>query len=175
MAANSYSINKVFLLIISLILSGCTVHRFQKSEKYGGQTVARFGYIIPEYTVDLENKAPQDLALARSRFTRRHDMVEIYYIRMGQIESYGRRYLTHFPRMMWSIFANTIKLPAHIISEYRYDTNEKYREKIDALDAKAKAKEDAKTSQIKEQLKEFIRQDLEKEESTPQNSLLETK
>ena len=175
MAANSYSINKVFLLIISLILSGCTVHRFQKSEKYGGQTVARFGYIIPEYTVDLENKAPQDLALARSRFTRRHDMVEIYYIRMGQIESYGRRYLTHFPRMMWSIFANTIKLPAHIISEYRYDTNEKYREKIDALDAKVKAKEDAKTSQIKEQLKEFIRQDLEKEESTPQNSLLETK
>ncbi len=164
MAANSYSINKVFLLIISLILSGCTVHRFQKSEKYGGQTVARFGYIIPEYTVDLENKAPQDLALARSRFTRRHDMVEIYYIRMGQIESYGRRYLTHFPRMMWSIFANTIKLPAHIISEYRYDTNEKYREKIDALDAKAKAKEDAKTSQIKEQLKEFIRQDLEKEQ-----------
>jgi len=164
MAANSYSINKVFLLIISLILSGCTVHRFQKSEKYGGQTVARFGYIIPEYTVDLENKAPQDFALARSRFTRRHDMVEIYYIRMGQIESYGRRYLTHFPRMMWSIFANTIKLPAHIISEYRYDTNEKYREKIDALDAKVKAKEDAKTSQIKEQLKEFIRQDLEKEQ-----------
>ena len=126
--------------------------------------MARFGYIIPEYTVDLENKAPQDLALARSRFTRRHDMAEIYYIRMGQIESYGRRYLTHFPRMMWSIFANTIKLPAHIISEYRYDTNEKYREKIDALDAKAKAKEDAKTSQIKEQLKEFIRQDLEKEQ-----------
>ena len=92
------------------------MHRFQKSEKYDGQTVARFGYIIPEYTTDLQNKAPQDLALAKSRFSRRHDMVEIYYIRMGQIESYGRRYLTHFPRMMWSIFANTIKLPAHIIS-----------------------------------------------------------
>ncbi|MDO8748344.1 MAG: hypothetical protein Q7J72_04430 [Candidatus Omnitrophota bacterium] len=151
------------------------MHRFQKSEKYDGQTVARFGYIIPEYTTDLENKAPQDLALAKSRFSRRHDMVEIYYIRMGQIESYGRRYLTHFPRMMWSIFANTIKLPAHIISEYRYDTNEKYREKIDALDAKVKAKEDAKTNQIKEQLKEFIRQDLEKEEFALQNSLLETK
>ena len=139
------------------------MHRFQKSEKYDGQTVARFGYIIPEYTTDLQNKAPQDLALAKSRFSRRHDMVEIYYIRMGQIESYGRRYLTHFPRMMWSIFANTIKLPAHIISEYRYDTNERYRNKIDSLDAEAKAREDAKTNQIKEQLKEFIRQDLEKE------------
>ena len=90
-------------------------------------------------------------------------MVETYYIRMGQIESYGRRYLTHFPRMMWSIFANTIKLPAHIISEYRYDNNEQYRKKIDALDALQKAKEDVKTNQIKEQLKEFIRQDLEKE------------
>ena len=165
MAADSRLKNKTIALIVCLVFGGCTVHRFQKSEKYGGQTVARFGYIIPEYTVDLENKAPQDLALARSRFTRRHDMVEIYYIRMGQIESYGRRYLTHFPRMMWSILANTIKLPAHIISEYRYDTNERYRNKIDALDAEAKAREDAKTNQIKEQLKEFIRQDLEKEQS----------
>lgn len=165
MAADSLLKNKTIALIVCLVLTGCTVHRFQKSEKYGGQTVARFGYIIPEYTADLENKAPQNLALAKSRFIRRHDMVETYYIRMGQIESYGRRYLTHFPRMMWSIFANTIKLPAHIISEYRYDTNERYRNKIDALDAQAKAREDAKTSQIKEQLKEFIRQDLEKEQS----------
>ncbi len=165
MAADFRLKNKTITLIVCLVFGGCTVHRFQKSEKYGGQTVARFGYIIPEYTVDLENKAPQDLELAKSRFKRRHDMVETYYIRMGQIESYGRRYLTHFPRMMWSIFANTIKLPAHIISEYRYDNNEEYRRKIDALDAQAKAREDAKTNQIKEQLKEFIRQDLEKEQS----------
>jgi len=167
MTANSHYRNKVFLLIISVALGGCTVHRFQKSEKYGGQVVARFGYVIPEYTTDLENKAPQDLKLAKDRFIRRNDMVETYYIRMGQIESYGRRYITHFPRIMWSIFANTIKLPAHIISEYRYDNNEHYRKKIDALDAEAKAKEDTETGQIKEQLKEFIRQDLEKEKLTP--------
>ena len=168
MADNSYPRNKAIALIVCLVFSGCTVHRFQKSEKYGGQVVARFAYVIPEYTVDLENKAPSDLKLAKSRFIRRNDMVETYYIQMGQIESYGRRYLTHFPRIMWSIFANTIKLPAHIISEYRYDNNEQYRKKIDALDAQQKAKEDAKTSQIKEQLKEFIRQDLENEKQALQ-------
>lgn len=168
MADNYYPGNKVFLLIICLAFSGCAVHRFQKSEKYGGQVAARFGYVIPEYTVDLENKAPQDLTLAKSRFIRRNDTVETYYIRMGQIESYGRRYLTHFPRIIWSIFANFIKLPFHVISEYRYDTNEHYRNKIDSLDALQKAKEDAKTNQIREQLKEFIRQDLEKEKQALQ-------
>lgn len=168
MADNFCVKNKTILLIICLALGGCTVHRFQKSEKYGGQVVARFAYVIPEYTVDLENKAPQDLNLAKSRFIRRNDMVETYYIRMGQIENYSRRYITHFPRIMWSIFANFVKMPFHIVSEYRYDNNEQYRKKIDALDAEAKAKEDAKTGQIKEELKEFIRQDLEKEKQALQ-------
>ena len=58
MAANSRLKNKFITLIACLVLGGCTVHRFQKSEKYDGQTVARFGYIIPEYTTDFENKAP---------------------------------------------------------------------------------------------------------------------
>ena len=168
MADNSYSRNKAIALIVCLVFSGCTVHRFQKSEKYGGQVAARFGYVIPEYTVDLENKAPQDINLAKSRFIRRNDLVETYYIRMGQIESYGRRYITHFPRIIWSFFANFVKMPFHIVSEYRYDNNEQYRKKIDALDAQQKAKEDTNTSQIKEQLKEFIRQDLENEKQTLQ-------
>lgn len=152
-------------VVFSLLLSGCTVHRFQKSSKHGGYVVARFAYVIPEYTVDLENKAPEDFSLAKSRYIRRNDMVETLYIRMGQIENYGRRYFTHFPRIMWSIFANTIKLPAHIISEYRYDHNEKYRQKIDALDARKKAEEDRKINQLKEELKNYLIKDLEKEAS----------
>ena len=152
-------------VVFGLVLSGCAVHKFQKSAKHGGYVVARFAYVIPEYTVDLENKAPSDFNLAKSRYLRRNDMVETLYIRMGQIENYGRRYFTHFPRIMWSIFANTFKLPAHIVSEYRYDHNEKYRQKIDALDAQKKAKEERKINQLKEELKSYLTKDLEKEAS----------
>ena len=125
--------------------------------------MARFGYVIPEYTVDLENKAPANFASAKARYLRRNDAVEKYYLKMGQIEDYLTRYVTHFPKIMWSVFANTIKMPLHIVSEYRYEHNEKYRSKIDALDAQAKAEEDARISVLRSELKEFIRQDLTQE------------
>lgn len=155
---------KLFSLFLCfLFLSGCAVHRFQKSQELGGYAVARFGYVIAEYTVDLNNKAPVDFALARARYLRRNDRVEKYYIKMGQIEDYLTRYIAHFPKMMWSILANTIKMPFHIISEYRYEHNEKYRNKIDDLDAQAKAREDTRIEKLKSELKDFIRQDLDKE------------
>ena len=128
--------------------------------------MARFGYEIPEYTIDLNNKAPEDLFLAKDRFTRRKDTVESAYIKMGQIEDYITRYITHFPKIMWSLFANTIKMPFHIVSEYRYEHNEKYRQKIDDLDLQAKAKEEERVSALKNQLREFITRDLEKEKSS---------
>src|SRR3989338_4706701 len=116
---------RIPLLFLSLLLfSGCTVHRLQKSEKYSCYVAARFGYVIPEYTVDLDNKAPQDFKLAKVRLERRNDTVEKYYIEMGQIENYFQRYFGHFPKIIWSIFANTFKMPLHIVSEYRYEHNE---------------------------------------------------
>lgn len=151
------------LFICCLLVQGCTVHKFQKSEKLGGYAVARFGYVIPEYTVDLDNKAPGEFTVAKARYLRRNDMVETYYIRMGQIESYGRRYITHFPRIMGSMAINTFKMPFHIVSEYRYDHNESYRKKIDELDAKQKAREDERIALLRRELGEFIRQDMEKE------------
>lgn len=139
------------------------MHKFQKSEKLGGYAVARFGYLIPEYTVDLDKRAPENAELARQRYKRRKDRVEKLSIQMGQIEDYLSRYITHFPKMMWSIFANTLKMPFHIVSEYRYEHNEQYRRRIDELDARRKAEEDARVKLLKEELREFIRQDLEKE------------
>ncbi len=150
-------------LSCAFLLIGCAVHKFQKSEKLSGYVVARFGYVIPEYTSDIDNKAPQNLELAKQRYKRRKDMVEKLYIKMGQVEDYVTRYVTHFPKMMWSIFANTLKMPLHIISEYRYEHNEQYRKRIDELDARTEAKEDARIKQFKDQLYEFIRQDIEKE------------
>lgn len=143
------------------------MHKFEKSEKLGGYAVARFGYVIPEYTVDLDNKAPQDFKLAKARLERRNDTVEKYYIEMGQIEDYLTRYVTHFPKMIWSIFANTIKMPFHIVSEYKYEHNQAYRNKIDDLDAKQKAKEEERINKLKSELRAFIGQDLEKENQTP--------
>jgi len=162
--------NKMPLMVITymaiggVFLSGCAVHRYEKSSKLDGYAVARFGYVIPEYTVDLENKAPQDLAVAKERFKRRNDIVESYYLRMGRIESYFRRYVWHFPMIMWSIFANTLKMPFHIVSEYRYGNNPAYREKIDNLDARQKEIEDARQDKLRLELREFVRKDLEKEE-----------
>lgn len=157
---------KIIILFACLgLFSGCTVHRFQRSKKLGGYAVARFGYEIPEYTIDLDSRAPEDLALAKERYRRRKDTVESAYIEMGQIEDYITRYITHFPKVMWSLFANIIKMPFHIVSEYRYEQNEKYRQKIDALDAEAKAKEEERLNALKGQLREFIQQDLEKEKS----------
>lgn len=150
-------------LLANIFLSGCAVHRFEKDKKLGGYTVARFGYVIPEYTVDSNNKAPEDFNLAKDRYKRRKDTVEVYYLRMNQIESYFRRYVGHFPAIMWSIFANTLKMPLHIICEYRYEHNEEYRKRIDDLDREEKTKEDARINRLKNELNEFIKQDLEKE------------
>ncbi|OGX32381.1 MAG: hypothetical protein A3D27_04070 [Omnitrophica WOR_2 bacterium RIFCSPHIGHO2_02_FULL_46_37] len=155
------------LFLFLLLFSGCTVHRFQKSPEEGGYVAARFGYVIPEYTVDLDNKAPQDVKLARARLERRNDTVEKYYIEMGQIENYFQRYVGHFPKIIWSIFANTIKMPFHIVSEYRYEHNEAYRKKIDDLDARQKAREEERINKLKSELREFIAQDLEKEKQLP--------
>lgn len=125
--------------------------------------MARFGYVIPEYTVDSNNKAPEDFNLAKDRYKRRKDTVEVYYLRMNQIESYLRRYVGHFPAIMWSIFANTFKMPFHIVSEYRYEHNEEYRKRIDDLDREEKAREDARIAKLKNELNGFLKQDLEKE------------
>lgn len=156
----------ILLFLFCGLFSGCTVHRFQKSQGLGGYGVARFGYVIPEYTVNLDNKAPEDLSLAKGRFKRRKDTVESAYIKMGQIEDYITRYITHFPKIMWSLFANTIKMPFHIVSEYRYEHDEQYRRRIDDLDLQAKAQEEEKVNALKSQLREFIKQDLEKEKSS---------
>lgn len=153
------------LLIFSgnAILSGCAVHRLEKSKELDGYAVARFGYVIPEYTVDLNNKAPEDFSLALDRYKRRKDTVEIYYLKMNQIESYFRRYVGHFPMIIWSVFANFWKMPFHIVSEYRYEHDEQYRKMIDDLDNGQKVKEDQRIAKLKNELNEFIKQDLEKE------------
>lgn len=142
------------------------MHRFQRSKELGGYSVARFGNVIPEYTVDLENKAPEDFEAAKARYIRRKDTVEAYYLKMGEIESHFRRYITHYPILMWSMFANTLKMPFHIVSEYRYEHDERYRKKIDSLDAEQIAKEKERINKLKSELREFIRQDLEREKSS---------
>lgn len=159
------------ILIIALfvpLLQGCTVHKFQKSKSLdGGYAVARFGYVIPEYTADLNKKAPKDLKLAKERYLRRKWIVENYYIQMGKIDTYFRRFVGRYPPLISSLAGNVFKTPFNIVSEYRYDHNEAYRQRIDKADAMQKAKEDARNKMIMEKLYEFIRQDLQKETQNP--------
>lgn len=153
----------IVLLLAVLSFCGCAVHKFQKSPELEGYGVLRFGYLIPEYTVDLNKKAPTDFKVAKERFNRRKDMVETTYIETGQIESYLRRYVTHFPIMICDFVYNTLAMPSHIIREYKYDHNEKYRQIVDERDAKEKAMEDKRRKELVDKLNEFIKQDLDKE------------
>ena len=158
----------LILAIFMQLLQGSTVHKFQKAKSLdGGYGVARFGYIIPEYTVDMDKKAPKDLKLAKQRYSRRKWIVENYYIQMGKIDTYFRRYVWRYPTMISSLTANVFKTPFNVASEYKYDHNEAYRQKIDKADALQKAKEDARNKMIMEQLYDFIRQDLQKEAQNP--------
>ncbi len=162
-AKQSFIFLSIFYCSLLTVLSGCAVHKFQKSEKLGGYAVARFGYEIPEYTIDLENKAPGDFKIAKERFKRRNDIVEEYYMKMGQIESYFRRYITHYPILMADMAGGVLTLPFHIVSGYRYDHNEKYRAMTDEFDRREREVEDARVAKLRQELMEFIKLDLEKE------------
>ncbi|MBI5145198.1 MAG: membrane lipoprotein lipid attachment site-containing protein [Candidatus Omnitrophica bacterium] len=155
----------IWLFLIVLILAGCATYRFQHgSPPYDkGYVASRDDYVILEYTLGKGTAVPEKIALAKARLQRRRRLVEHYYKKMGYIEN-------HFKMVAWNpiIFSlkaigGTFRLPCVAISDYKYEHNPKYREKIKKLEAEKDAREAARINKIKEELNAYIKEDLAQE------------
>lgn len=157
--------NKILVLVTLVIfLSGCATYKFQRGKvPYDkGYVVSRDGYTILEYTIGPDNSVPK-LGLARERFKKRRKIVEHYYKRMGYIEN-------HFKMTLWNPCITFMKgvggvfrFPFIAVSEYRYERNPKYREKINARERAEDAKEEARIQELKEKVNTYIQKELNKE------------
>lgn len=153
----------LFLLII--LLSGCATYKFQLGKKpYDkGYIASRDDYTILEYTIGKDKSVPENLELAKERFKRRRKIVEHYYKKMGYIEN-------HFKMTFWNPFIYTFKttkglfrLPFVAISEYKYERNPRYREKIRKIEAEQDAREEAHLQKLRERLNAYIQRDMASE------------
>jgi hypothetical protein len=156
---------KTFILFALLMfLAGCATYKFQRGNKpYDkGYVVSRDGYAILEYTVGKGNSVP-DLELAKMRFRKRKNIVEHYYKKMGYIEN-------RFKMAFWDpciIFVKAIggvmRLPFVVVSDYRYEHNPRYREKIMKREQEQDTQEEARIQKLKDALNIYIQKELSRE------------
>lgn len=156
----------LILLFFTLILSGCATYKFQKPNATGAGSE---GYLasyndepILEYTVG-QNKSLPDLTLAKERFKRRKVKVEYYYKKMGLIESRVKEVFWEPPAMIVDFMGGILRWPYTAISDYRYNHNPKYKERLDKLDEEKEALEKARIASLREKLAAYITEDLSKE------------
>jgi len=154
------------LLFLVLILSGCATYKFQKATTTGpnaqGYLVSYDDKLIPEYTIGKEKSLP-DLDLAKQRFNRRRSKVEYYLKNSGEIQSRFKEYLWDTPTMAIDFLCGILRWPFTAVSDYKYNHDPKYKERIDRRDEEKDAFERAKVNQLKEKLAAYIVQDLDKE------------
>ncbi|MDD5477331.1 MAG: PKD domain-containing protein [Candidatus Omnitrophica bacterium] len=164
----------LILLFFAFILSGCATYKFQKSVSSGNQgyLVTYDGDPILEYTIGKEKTLP-DLALAKERFKRRRSTIEYYYKQSGQIESRFKEFLWDVPAMCMDFVSGVLRWPFIAVSDYKYNHNPKYKERMDRLDQEREALEKARINSLKEKLTAYIAQDLAKEH-LPQSKVVET-
>ncbi|MDD5027224.1 MAG: PKD domain-containing protein [Candidatus Omnitrophica bacterium] len=157
---------QVFIVLSALLLSGCATYSVQKGESpYNkGYVVARYGRVLPEYTLGKDNSVP-DEQVARERFQRRKKQVEAYYKKMGYIENRFKQNFVDPPIFMLQAVIGVLRMPAVAIRDYKYNHDPQYKEKIDKQeDAEYKAEKE-RVKAIKDQLSAYIQEDLQKEAS----------
>jgi len=152
------------LLFLAFVLSGCATYKFQKSGPSASQGyVATYdGKPLLEYTVGKEKSLP-DLTLAKERFKRRRGKVEHYYKNMGQIRSRMMEFLWDSPAMFVGFVGGVLRWPFIAYSDYKYNRDPKYRERVDKLDEEKDALEKARVNSLREKLSAYISEDLAKE------------
>jgi len=152
----------IFALVF--VLTGCATYKYDKaSDPYKGYVVKRNDYLIPEYTTDTKNKAPEDLALAKARFKRRHAYVEDYYKKMGRIENQFKALFVDYPIEFVGLMTAVIRLPFVAVSDFKSENNPKYREKVEKREEALDKKEDRKRMSLQDALNKYIEKDLENE------------
>ncbi len=147
------------LLIFMFLLCGCAAYKYELAQKGydGGFLVRRHGLLIPEYTIDVANKAPGDRNIAKQRFKRRKDIVNYYYKKMGRIYDDTLTRSADFTNLMTGPF----RLPGAAIEDYKYEHDAEYREKVDAEQRKLEEEEIAIREKFKKELLDYIRRDME--------------
>lgn len=154
----------IFLVVLVLFLSGCATYKFQhgKAPYDKGYVVSRDDKIIPEYTIGKDNSVP-NLELARERFKKRKDTVERCYTKMGYIENSLKRTFWDPPALFLKFIGGVFRLPSIAISDYKYEHNPQYREKIIKMQQEKDAKEEARIKKLKDELNSYIQKGLAQE------------
>jgi len=152
---------RILIFLILLFLSGCANYKYELAQKGydGGYLVRRHGLLIPEYTVDTQNKAPHDKKIAEERLIRRRDTVNFYYKKMGRIYNDG---LTRASDA-GNILTGPFKLPGAAAEDYKYEHDEEYRKKFDQEQRNSEEQELASRQSFKQELSEYIKRDMELE------------
>lgn len=147
-----------------LFLTGCATYKFHhgKAPYDKGYMVSRDDYTIPEYTIGKDNQVPP-LKLAKERFNRRRKIVEDYYKRMGYIENHFKMAVYDPSVSFLKLIGGIFRLPFIAISDYRYEHNPKYKEKIKKMEAEQDNREANRIKSLTEKLNEYMVKDLAKE------------
>ncbi|MDD5245753.1 MAG: PKD domain-containing protein, partial [Candidatus Omnitrophica bacterium] len=153
-----------FLMILVLFLSGCASYRYHHGQPpYDkGYVVSRDDFTIVEYTLG-ENDSVPVRTLAKERFTRRRNTVEHYYKKMGLIENHFKMAVWDPATMFLKIVGGIFRLPFIAVSDYRYEHNPQYKEKMDRMEEEKEAKEEARVAQLKTELRAYVEKDLSRE------------
>jgi len=156
----------IFLVVLAVFLSGCATYKFHHGkEPYDkGYVVSRDDYTIPEYTIGKDNSVP-NLELARERFKKRKNIVEHYYKKMGYIEDNLKMTFWNPPVLFLKFIGGVFRLPSIAISDYKYEHNPQYREKIIKMQQEKDAAEEARIQKLKEELSIYIQEELATEKS----------
>jgi len=157
-----------FLMILVLFLSGCASYHYHHGQPpYDkGYVVSRDDFTIVEYTLG-ENDSVPVRSLAKERFTRRRNTVEHYYKKMGLIENHFKMAVWDPATMLLKIVGGVFRLPFIAVSDYRYEHNPQYKEKMDRLEEEKEAKEEARVAQLKKELRAYVQKDLSREALQP--------
>lgn len=156
----------LLLLILIFLITGCATYKFQRGEAPNdkGYVVARDGYSILEYSIGKDNSVPER-QLAKERFQRRRNVVEHYYKRMGYIKNHFTMTFWDPVIMSFKMLAAIFRLPGVAISEYRYENNPAYREKIKQREAQRDSREERRIKNLKQELDIYIQRDIAAEKS----------
>ncbi|MFH1889036.1 MAG: lipoprotein [Candidatus Omnitrophota bacterium] len=154
----------ILLILLALFLSGCANYKFHRGkEPYNkGYVVSRDGYTIPEYTIGKGSSVP-NLGLARERFKERKGTVEHYYKQMGYIENNFKGATWGRAAMFLKFTGGIFRLPSIAISDYKYEHNPEYREKVIQIQKERDAKDGARIQKLKGELNSYIEKELEGE------------
>jgi len=157
---------KAGLLLLVIFLSGCATYKFQRGqEPYDkGYVALRDDYLMPEYTIGPNNSVPDDLGLAKQRFAQRRRIVENYYKRMGYIENRFKMAFWDPPVMFMKFAGGILRLPFIAVSDYRYNHNPAYKERIKKIEEDKDAIEEERIQGLKDRLNTYIQGQLARQE-----------